>query len=411
MIKKRYWFYLEPYIYVAFKPAMALLYNTHTGKRILVSSSDGIRLLQQIYEERNLGSVELSSEELASPEISQFVQEVTSLEMGRLVDVEEQPVKPVVLLPILSLNFDIEKLKDKENARLYLGRDIGKYLLELNVVLNGACHQKCSHCTGYYKQFFCCHKESEDDCFDVGLLKDLLRQVSYLPIRTINITGGDIYQYHGLEVFGLFADDNKKILNFYVSYLNYQENPYIDKHKIHILVNAPLQREKLAEVVSLTRDKNVTFYLIVEDENQYNVLEAALAELGITDFDTRPYYNGHNMPFFEENVFLSEEDILANPISMREIFRNQKLNANAFGSLYILPNGDVKANLAEAVIGNIKESDIVGIIGEEMFENTAWRQVRSMPPCGNCVFQYLCPPPSNYERVIGRQNLCHVVGK
>ncbi len=409
--KEKFWFYLEPYIYVAFKPAAVLLYNTRTGKKLIAISSIEIRLLQRIYEDKNLGSIELSDRELSLSEVYQFVEKVTALGMGKLINKEIQQVKPIVLLPIVSLNFDIEKLKEKENAKLYLTKDVGKYLLELNIVLNGVCHQKCKHCFNYRKQFFCCHKGTIDENLDTEGLKELLRQVSFLPIRTIKITGGNIYQYNSLGLFGLFGNDGKKILNFYVNYLNYRENQYVDKHRIHIILNTPLISEKLAKVVSLTRNKDVRFHLVIEDIEQYQILESALTEFGITDFDIHPFYNGHNMSFFEESVFLSEEDILSSPISMREIFCNQKLNINSFGSLYILPNGDVKANQNQVVLGNIKENKIVDIIGKEMLENTAWRQVRSMLPCSNCVYQYLCPPPSDYERIIERPNLCHVAIK
>ena len=103
-----------------------------------------------------------------------------------------------------------------------------------------------------------------------------------------------------------------------------------------------------------------------------------------------------------------EEDILERPISMREIFRNQKMNANFFGSLYVLPDGTVKASLNEKVVGNLRNDSVLDIIYNEMMENTAWRKVRSGRPCNACVYQYLCPPPSNYERMMGKSNLCHV---
>lgn len=40
--------------------------------------------------------------------------------------------------------------------------------------------------------------------------------------------------------------------------------------------------------------------------------------------------------------------------------------------------------------------------------NTAWRRIREEEPCNLCLYQYLCPSPSNYEAVIGKTNLCHV---
>lgn len=407
-MERKFWFFLESHIYVSFKENKMLLYDTHSGKSLFVTGSEPIQLVRRIYEDENLGSVELLERDFSVVVIRDFINDVVASGMGQLVDAEQQPVKPVILLPILSLNFDVERLKDKENADVILSKNNNKYLLDVNIVLNGSCQQECVHCSEYSKQFFCCSKNGCAQSFPKELLQDLLRQLSYFPVQTINLTGGNIYQYDDLDVFGESDNGSKKIFNFYVHYLNYQENPHIDSKNIHLIINAPLNMERLSEVHSLTRGKSVKYHLIVEDESQYEELELALSKIGIGDFEVHPFYNGENLCFFEDEVFLSEEDILARPVSMREIFRNQKLNANSFGSLYILPNGDVKANLNEECIGNAGCDRIIDIINGEMMRNTAWRQIRSSEPCCGCVYQYLCPPISNYERVLKRQNLCCV---
>lgn len=407
-MNNKYWFFLESYIYVSIKSHAMLLYDTHSGKNLYVESPVAIQLVSKIYEDDNLGSIELESSDFSNPEIINFVNTVVTYSMGKLWNQQDHTIKPVILLPILSLNLDVEKFKDKENVDLFLARDISKYLLDVNVVLNNSCHQQCQHCPNYCKQFFCCCKKESSESLSQESLVNLLRQISYFPLRTINITGGDIYRYQNLEVFNISNGDAKKVFNFYVHYLNYQENTYIDNQKIHLIINSPVNLGKLHEVYSLTKEKDVRFHLVVENEEQYDELDSAMASLGIEDYEVHPYYNGHNSLFFEENVFLSKEDIVANPISMREIFRNQKLNANSFGSLYILPNGEIKANLNEKVIGDISHDNIIDVINTEMMHNTAWRKIRSSEPCCSCVYQYLCPPLSNYERAMNRQNLCHV---
>lgn len=405
---KKFWFFLESHIYVNNKSDEMLLYDTHTGTDLYVKSAVAIQLVNKIYKDDSLGCIELESSDLIEPEIQDFVDKVVKNRMGGLQNQYMHPIKPVILLPILSLNLDVEKFKDKENIDLFLARDISKYLLDVNIVLNNSCRQQCPHCQSYYRQLFCCSKGCTSDSLSQDSLMNLLRQISYFPVRTINITGGDIYRYQYLDVFNTSNKDDKKVFNFYVHYLNYQENPYIDNQKIHLIVNTPVNIDILHKVYSLTKEKDIKYHLIVENEEQYDELESALNELGIEDYEVHPYYNGRNIQFFEKNVFLSKEDIVASPISIREIFRNQKLNANSFGSLYILPNGDVKANLNEKTIGHLGKDKIIDVINHEMMQNTAWRIVRSSGPCQNCVYQYLCPPLSNYERVLHRQNLCHV---
>lgn len=407
--KKKYWFFLESYIYVNIKSSVVLLYDTHSGRTINVESVVAVQMVNKIYEDKNLGCIELKQSDLMIPAAYDFVNRIVMNGMGKLLNQGEHPIKPVILLPILSLNFDVEKFKDKENADLFIARDISKYLLDVNIILNSSCQQKCLQCRNYYKQFLCCIKDFSQNDLPNDSLINLLHQINYFPVRTINITGGNIYQYNSLDVFKVSKDNSKKAFNFYVHYLNYEENDSIDSQSIHLIINMPVNISILRHVHSLTKEKDVKYHLIVEDEEQYIELESLMAEMEIDNFEVHPYYNGQNTQFFEDNVYLSKDDIFASTISMREIFRNQKLNANFFGSLYILPNGEIKANLNKETIGHIGVDRIIDVIHREMMQNTAWRQIRSSEPCKSCLYQYLCPPLSNYEIVINKQNLCHVI--
>ena len=393
---------------MSIKPQGMLIYDTHTGGKMYVDSLTAIQLVSKIYEDENLGCIKLEQSDLDDEETRGFVDAVVKNGMGKLLDQVEHPIKPVILLPILSLNHDVEKFKNKDNVGFFLTRDISKYLLEVNIMLNNLCQQECQHCYGYCRQLFCCSKEESPENMSKDYLTSLLRQLSYFPVHTINVTGGNIYKYPDLEVFDITDKGGKKLFNFYVHYLNYQRNEYIDCQNIHLIINAPVNMAKLQKVYSLTKGKSVKYHFIVEDDEQYRELESIMGDLGIENFETHPYYNGHNMKFFEENVYLYENDIIDTPLSMREIFRNQKLNANSFGNLYFLPNGDIKANLNERALGHLGKDKIIDAISNEMMQNTAWRKVRSSGPCQNCVYQYLCPPLSDYEKALNRQNLCHV---
>ena len=162
-MNNKYWFFLESYIYVSIKSHAMLLYDTHSGKNLYVESPVAIQLVSKIYEDDNLGSIELESSDFSNPEIINFVNTVVTYSMGKLWNQQDHTIKPVILLPILSLNLDVEKFKDKENVDLFLARDISKYLLDVNVVLNNSCHQQCQHCPNYCKQFFCCCKKESSE--------------------------------------------------------------------------------------------------------------------------------------------------------------------------------------------------------------------------------------------------------
>jgi hypothetical protein len=153
---------------------------------------------------------------------------------------------------------------------------------------------------------------------------------------------------------------------------------------------------------------NVHIQLLVENDLQYEDVNLILNKTNINNYQITPIYTGSNISFFETNVYLTKKDILAMPIPHRIIFCNQKLNSNFFGKLYILSDGTVKANMNTDVLGNIDENSLLKIIEIELNKNTAWRKIRNSKPCNDCLYQYLCPPPSNYETVIGKSYLCHV---
>ena len=128
----------------------------------------------------------------------------------------------------------------------------------------------------------------------------------------------------------------------------------------------------------------------------------------IEKYQLNPVYTGANLRFFEENVFLSREDILATSMSIKDFFINQALNFYNFGKINIMPNGDTYANVDHSVLGNIYTHSIYEIICKEIEEGTSWFHIRNQAPCNNCVYQWLCPPPSKYEIFIARSNLCHI---
>ena len=84
------------------------------------------------------------------------------------------------------------------------------------------------------------------------------------------------------------------------------------------------------------------------------------------------------------------------------------MNICDFGKINIMPNGDAYANLNYPSLGNIYTDSIYEIVSKEIEDGNSWLRIRNQTPYNDCIYQWLCPPPSNYEVVIGRPNLCHV---
>ena len=409
MESKKYWFALKSYVYVEFKEKNVLLYDTNHGNRIESAQEKVITLIKRLYEPSNLGVIPINNEIQSDPCIQDFIKEVTDKDMGDLMDTEHYPNKPIRLIPILSLQKDIDRHIEYEDKVAFIGRDIGKYLYEINIYLTNTCDRSCKHCNDYCKQTHCCTVNNMGNELPIEYVRNLLEQIRYTPVNTINFYGGDILTYNFLDELQYSASSYPKLFHFYMHYQNYRENEFIDSQLLDLIIDFPLDSNHFYKVSKLLKNKSFKLHFIIEDEQQYGDAERLVDEYSIKEYDIYPYYTGKNIRFFQDNIYLSKEDIFSKTLQMREIFRNHKLNSNFFGTLYVLPDGTVKANMNTLALGNISKDDILDIIYKELTENTAWRVIRNSHPCDKCIYQFMCPAPSDYEKVIGQYNLCHEI--
>lgn len=178
-----------------------------------------------------------------------------------------------------------------------------------------------------------------------------------------------------------------------------------------VLVNFPIDIRLWEDVLITLREQNLSYKYIfnVASLNDCQDAEQLIERFRIKEYQIKPIYDGTNMTFFKEYVFLSKKDILSMPISIKNIFANQAINTYDFGKINIMSNGDVFANMNFLPIGNIYKDSVYDIVCKELNEGESWFRVRDKEPCNRCVFQWLCPSPSDYEIAIGLTNLCHVM--
>jgi pseudo-rSAM protein len=218
--------------------------------------------------------------------------------------------------------------------------------------------------------------------------------------------GGNLFSYPLSDKIPEIFEDKKAQIHFWSHYKNFRpsEHPVI----WDIVVDFPVDEQVLSNCIAggMQETAQYHYHFIVQNEGEINLVEKMTAHFDIQDFEMHPYYNGANFDFFKNCIFLNRDDILSSTIAQRRIFCNQALNSNFFGSLTILSNGDVTATMNTPVLGNIFTTSLLELITKELKQNTAWRKTRNEPPCNACLFQYLCPPISNYEMTFQRQNLC-----
>ncbi|GHU72680.1 hypothetical protein FACS189413_16100 [Bacteroidia bacterium] len=278
--------------------------------------------------------------------------------------------------------------------------------MEVNIYLNDSCGKKCVSCKDYCKQIHCCTATTSNKELTIEDLETIFQQMKYSFVGKVNILGGNILE--NKEILKKLSDSDKDILHIYLHYENYKKNEFIDYHNLEFIVNFPVNETVFKNVSSTINKEKTTFHFIIENEEQYAETEELINQLGIEKYDVQPFFTGENLDFFCGNIFMDKEDIFSKTLSIREIFRNQKLNSNSFGTLHILPDGTVKANMNTQSLGNIKTDTLLNLIYKEMLDNTAWRKVRDSQPCSECIYQFICPAPSDYERAIGKPNLCHI---
>ena len=156
-------------------------------------------------------------------------------------------------------------------------------------------------------------------------------------------------------------------------------------------------------------DRKIKHVFYITSEAEYEAVEILAEKFALDNIDIRPWYNGNNLQFFEDNVFLSEEDLKNQNFSRREIFAHQILNTNFFGKLTVLPDGNVYANINMKPLGKIGDN-LGELIKKEFVSGESWFKTRDkLEPCGKCLSRHLCPSPSDYEYQLGRHNLCNIV--
>ena len=406
METEKYWLTILPHVYYVQKNGKALLYNTQTGENIHTNNIQVINLLEQMHEKKNLGVVDI--DEVKYKQIDDFIKESTTKNICTINPIVANQPKPVQLMPILNLQRDVERLQKEEGRSL--GEEVLHYLSDVTIYLNNSCNLNCRECNSYFNQFFHCSQSFNAENIDFNLLMSFLKQLTFILIRRLSITGGNIFLYPHFSELITFLQKEKIRPLFGIHYGNIDVSKIslLNDFPVEIFVTYPLENDFIHNFEFLSKQKNIKIIFEITSEENYKESEVLISKYAIEHYDYKPFYNGSNQAFFKKNIYLSKEDIFSDVVVQRVVFAHQKLNTNFFGKIYLLPNGDIKAHPLKSVLGNCKQEILVKILEKEMVTNTAWRVIRDKEPCSKCLYQFLCPSPSDYEWAICKSNLCNI---
>lgn len=379
-----YWFTVEPYVYIGLNSYSVLLYNTLDGATIESNEVEVIELLKEITKKENNGVVLLDSTKLGNKNIKSFVIQIRERFMGDIIDIGLSNAKPIQLHPFYNFrNVDISQIYKKHNFST--GSNIIEKLCEICIYID--------HTT---------------------VFSELILFLQSIPIEgiTINIIGNFKYLKKHLDLISFLNQiSSHKILCCSYKQIIHLDLPLKNCFSYKILVDFPINRRIWDYHWEIINSQILPYEYVFAVKSTKDIEETNhfIEKFRINKYQIKPVYTGDNFHFFEEYVFITKEDIISMPQSINDIFTHQAMNIHDFGKINIMPNGDVYANLNHPKLGNISSNSINEIVYKEINEGLSWFRIRNQAPCDDCVYQWLCPSPSDYELELNRYNLCNIV--
>lgn len=399
----KYWFCLNPQTFLWITNDKVLLYDSLHHRSLIFRCNNEINsILKQFHNIENLYCIEITDKEMNRISLRNIITKIVKSGFGNIRQVEEGRNKPAFFVPVLKLQNRMEKIDhfviENENMLQFL-HEVSIYLNEQQTTFN--------------------QRQNKSKLINVPfpeLLRFLTSFVNSSSLSTINFYGRNLLEYSSIDsLMGELSNTSiKRIFNVKSNYLAMYMQKLLSlktpPDQINITIENQSQPDKIRKIIDTISPLNIQIVWIfkITSESDYNVAEDIINTYHIQHFEIYPFFNGTNHDFFKEFVYLTEEDIQNSQLSKREIFSHQVLNTNNFGKLFIKANGMVYANLYQNPLGTINDP-INELLCTELSSNSSWLRIRNKKPCCDCIYQWLCPSPSDYEQELGQYNLCQVI--
>ena len=411
---REYWLYLETYVFLWSNRREIIVYNTLSGKGYVYPDASELKsIVAQLEDKSNLYCISINEEDMKCPVVCDFIFSIRANFCGDLLDKSIFKQKPVVIIPELCVNEEAFISAKTFKRDIVSGINAVKNLLELTIYITDDCPLNCKDCDQTYKQIAWCRKTKGKNILAKEAFFDILTQCRNTSLSEIKIIGGNVFSY---PFWDEIIDELKMYScnkSFYIDHRLLPAKPeqleifeQNEGFSLCVLIDTSSINEQGNEKIPINQKYNYYFKIksIAEYELAQSIIEQQQIESKII-----PFYDGTNLQFFEDNIFQNLDDILNTHWSKSDIFAHTVLNTNDFGNFTILTNGKIFANVNFEPIGDIKSDDIKLLENQELIHGKSWLLNRNkIFPCKDCLYKYLCPSPSNYEIVIGRNNLCHL---
>lgn len=390
---------LYPDTFIWITPAKGLLYNTKkfTIKEFRITRNV-LSLCERLMGNNRIRRVEINTDNLFDDE-KQFMKLIISNKFG-YISLPDENVRTVQNghRPAPGLSHD----KTGRNPR-----DILRYFSDLTIYIGGECEQ-----TEFYKQtFYPYHSVS---CLSAIDIIDFLNRIETPYLRHIHIILSDLYGKSNLSLLISWLLHTRDLITFYIPHsLTKKSFIYNTLKNLGFSVKIICRgREDTArsirEFIQLSRKydrQGPDYHFLVTNNSEFKYFNLLVSDHFPSAGKVIPVYS-HNLRFIKEKIFRNKSELHPEKVTKKQIRIHQSLNPNFFGSLTLMPDKYIYSNVNCPPLGNMQEP-IREIISRELENNYAWKLIRNASPCCHCKYQWICPPPNNYEFVIGKTDLCY----
>lgn len=423
-MKNNSFLYIEPYVHIELMENIILCYNMLDGSYIKSNKKNVINLFYQFMKKSNDFFINFSEIKDNNEEVSSFIKKMRDLYMCDYIEKNDKKKLPVIFKNEISVknsvkNFSLKNISERNINYLY------SCLREITIVVNNYDHDK-----NLNIRYFQANSKSEKFKAKNQLSKEYLdiiyNHVIYCAVECVNIVGSNVLDYsHLLELINSMSKfDVLKIININCSDLtsfikngitNRWEELFNTVEKEYLILSIFIDNLTTKEDLLLIEEfktkfnLNIEFKFIIENSNDFLKSQSFIKYFKDNNFVFHPFFNGYNEDFFENNIFLDENDIMdITPLDTKEILTRSKINPNYYSKLIFMWNGDIYSNVHKNKIGNLKVNNLYEIIYQELNSDT-WNNTRNkVEPCKDCIFNIFCPSISNFEYDFGRNNLCKI---
>lgn len=399
---KKQWITLFPDTFLWAKENAGIIYNSKKFQGFQFHVNDRIaEICGELSNPDNLYTTDFAS---GDEEVRKWVDSITKICAGYLTSGTEK--RPVSFKPILKILNDVDYYVWEHQQGF--GGNLMLNVHELTFYLNNT---ETGSDTWFRQAIFPLKKNCSQ--LDVTSIISFIRYSRNPFLSNINLVG-NIFLYPDYKK--LINEIANLSVNFTIQitiqdFADHMRDIKSLQWPDHIWFNVLTDSSSISACSRISLhdiEASVSVTVFVSSENEYDSFLDRFKDIPIySNAQMIPVYLEDNLDVFEDNIFTEQEDLDEITLTKREIFMHQTLNTNDFGKLTIFPDGLVYANVNMEPLGTI-ENTVYSLVYKELTKGKSWRRIRDMKPCSDCLYQWLCPSPSNYELVIGRPNLCHV---